>query len=229
MTEPDYSSAYISGLFQEMARTYGLVNLITSFGFAVRWRRQCLAAITLPNNPIVVDLMSGMGELGTRLPRSAAITGIDFCPAMCEKARQNLPRATILECDALRSPLPENCADAVVSSFGLKTLAPDDFPRFAREVHRILKPGGAFSFLEISVPRHSMLKVPYMFYLHRVIPFLGRLMLGNPDNYRMLGLYTEAFQNCSRAAAAFAEAGLELTPSSFFFGCASGFHGRKPS
>jgi demethylmenaquinone methyltransferase/2-methoxy-6-polyprenyl-1,4-benzoquinol methylase len=35
-----------------------------------------------------------------------------------------------------------------------------------------------------------------MFYLKHIIPGIGRLLLGNPENYRMLGVYTEKFGNC---------------------------------
>jgi len=59
-----YNPASIRILFNEMARTYGAVNLVSSFGFAVRWRHQCIARLP-PTVPLrrVADLMSGMGEL----------------------------------------------------------------------------------------------------------------------------------------------------------------------
>jgi demethylmenaquinone methyltransferase/2-methoxy-6-polyprenyl-1,4-benzoquinol methylase len=66
-----------------------------------------------------------------------------------------------------------------------------------------------------------------MFYLRYIIPLIGRIFLGNPDNYRMLGIYTERFNNCSGMADALKHAGLEVEYRSFFFGCASGLRGRK--
>jgi demethylmenaquinone methyltransferase/2-methoxy-6-polyprenyl-1,4-benzoquinol methylase len=67
-----------------------------------------------------------------------------------------------------------------------------------------------------------------MFYLKWLIPLVGRLLLGNPDSYRMLGVYTQAFDNAMHFAACLREAGLEVAPVSYFFGCATGVRGIKP-
>ena len=67
-----------------------------------------------------------------------------------------------------------------------------------------------------------------MFYLKRLIPIIGRMLLGNPDCYRMLGVYTEAFQNMSHFASCLRDAGLEVTLVTHFFGCATGVRGIKP-
>ena len=115
----------------------------------------------------------------------------------------------------------------MVSAFGLKTFSTDQQSIAARELHRILKPGGRFSLVEVSVPRASILRVPYLFYLKRVIPALGRIFLGNPDNYRLLGVYTQAFLP-SQMARHLADAGLEVVRRPLFFGCATLFTGRRP-
>ena len=39
-----------------------------------------------------------------------------------------------------------------------------------------------------------LLRWPYLFYIKHVIPWVGRAFLGNPQNYRMLGVYTEEFR-----------------------------------
>lgn len=58
-----YDPQAVKRLFDEMARTYGVVNTLSSFGFNRHWRRQCLRAIPLPPGGSAVDLMTGMGEL----------------------------------------------------------------------------------------------------------------------------------------------------------------------
>ena len=67
-----------------------------------------------------------------------------------------------------------------------------------------------------------------MFYLKRVIPLIGRLFLGNPDCYRMLGVYTEAFGDATFFAECLRTAGLESSLVSHLFGCATGVRGTKP-
>ena len=87
--------------------------------------------------------------------------------------------------------------------------------------------GGTYSFIEISVPDARALRIAYMFYMKRVIPLVGRVLLGNPANYRLLGTYTEEFGDCAHFARCLERAGLEATFVRYFFGCATGVVGRK--
>ena len=50
---------------------------------------------------------------------------------------------------------------------------------FASEIARILKPSGTYSVLEISLPESAILRVPYNWYLSKVIPIFGKLLLGD--------------------------------------------------
>ena len=216
-----------------MASTYGHVNLISSFGFTARWRRQGVAQLPLASAECVVDLMSGMGELwrslAPSLPASARVIGVDISPEMARRTKRewHFP-VEVRVADVLAWNPEAGIADVVVSSFGLKTFDLEQQQRLAWLVARLLKPGGAYSFVEISVPRFLPLRAALMFYLKWLIPLVGRLMLGNPDSYRMLGVFTEAFNNASHFAGCLEEAGLQAVPASYFFGCATGVRGIKP-
>jgi len=216
-----------------MASTYGHVNLISSFGFTARWRHQVVAGLPLASAGHIVDLMSGMGELwrslAAALPASARVVGVDISPEMARRTHRewHFP-VEVCVADVLEWRPQYGLADVVVSSFGLKTFDRDQQRRLAHAVAQLLKPGGAYSFVEIPVPPYLALRAAYMFYLKRVIPLVGRVLLGNPDSYRMLGLYTEAFENVNYFAACLKEAGLEAVNVSYFFGCATGVRGIKP-
>lgn len=176
-----YDPDSVRRLFNDMASTYGHVNLISSFGFTVRWRHQVVADLPLGSASRVVDLMSGMGELWRslkpRLSASATLVGVDFSEEMSQRAPKNWPfQVEVRVADVLADQLPPG-ADVVVSSFGLKTFSREQQSLLARRVAEILKPGGAFSFIEMSVPRGRLLRPAYMFYLKHVIPLLGRLCL----------------------------------------------------
>lgn len=233
-----YTSDFVRSLFKEMSATYGLVNMVSSFGFCHRWRKQCLALVGAQAGETVVDLMSGMGELWPGLAAATEnggeLIGLDFSKEMCARGkelieRRSFRRASILLEDVLDNTIPAACADVVVSSFGLKTFSQHQLSHIAAEVARILKPGGRFAMLEISVTPYAVLRVPYMFYLEKIIPLFGWIMLGNPDNYRLLGVYTKAFRDCTRAAELFRRAGLEVKQTSFFAGCATAVSGTKPA
>ncbi len=232
-----HNPAFVRALFDEMSASYGWVNLVSSLGFARRWRRQCVAMAAPSTGSRVIDLMSGMGELGPdlgrRLGADGQLTALDISPRMCDEAiRLNLKRLPcpikVLNEDVLANSIPNESADHVYSSFGLKTFDQKQTYQLAGEVARILKPAGTFAFLEISAPPNNLLRLPYEFYIGKLIPLIGKLFMGNWDNYRLLGVYTRSFGDCSRVVPAFREAGLNVELRSYFFGCATGLVGRKP-
>ncbi|HSY92999.1 MAG TPA: class I SAM-dependent methyltransferase [Candidatus Binatus sp.] len=232
-TQPGYDPKAIRALFDEMASTYGIVNFISSFGFAARWRHQLVEGLPLTDASHIVDLMSGRNELcrsvAPHVAATARMTAIDISPEMTRRARKHWPfRVEILLEDVLTWECQPASADTVISSFGLKTFDPAQQEQLSQRVARILRPGGTFSFVEISVPPSPLLRLFYLFYLNRVIPWIGRLFLGNPANYRLLGVYTEAFGTCQHFAECLRQQGLEVAETSYFFGCATGVRGIRP-
>jgi ubiquinone/menaquinone biosynthesis methyltransferase len=233
LEDAKYDSESVRSLFDEMASTYGHVNLISSFGFTARWRHQAVAGLPLESAECVIDLMSGMGELWRSLsrvlPASARVVGVDISPEMTRRAHKAWPfTVDIAVADVLQWDAMSSSADAVVCSFGLKTFDRDQQQRLASTVARLLKPGGVYSFIEISVPSLLPVRAAYMFYLKWIIPLVGRVLLGNPECYRMLGVYTEAFGDAAHFAKCLTSVGLKGTAVSYCFGCATGVRGMKP-
>ncbi len=237
-TQPAYDAQTIRALFDEMAATYGIVNFIASFGFAARWRHQLVSSLLLANASHtalthIVDLMSGSNELcrsvAPHIAAGARITALDISPEMIRRARRDWPfRVDVLLEDVLTWDSPPASADAVISSFGLKTFDRAQQEQLSQRVAHLLRPGGAFSFVEISLPPSLLLRPLYLFYLNRIIPSIGRLFLGNPANYRLLGIYTQAFGTCRHFADCLRQQGLQVIETNYFFGCATGVRGIKP-
>jgi demethylmenaquinone methyltransferase/2-methoxy-6-polyprenyl-1,4-benzoquinol methylase len=235
-SEEIYDPEYVRGLFDEMSRTYGITNSVTSFGFAKRWRRQCVGLGGIQPGMTVYDLMTGMGEcwnlIDHRLAGRGEIVALDISEEMCKRAEEqrayvSCREVEVVNDDFLENGLPDASADCVISSFGLKTFSDEQKKIVAQQIARILKPGGRFSLLEISIPTVEVLRKPYMGYLKYCIPCTGKMFLGNPDNYRMLGVYTERFGNCQRMGEYLAECGLRVEMKFFFYGCATGVCGVK--
>ncbi len=219
-----------------MAASYERVNYLTSFGFSLRWRKQFIRAMPSAKNKIMAaDLMTGLGENWQFIKKhnqQAEITAIDFSEGMLKIAAKRNKKnynqeIRIVNADVLESPFPDETFDLIVCAFGLKTLNQQQVKKLAEETFRLLKPGGRYSFIEVSVPTNIFLKKLYLFYLEHIIPLIGRLFLGNPAQYKMLSFYTREFNNAEKAFGLFKAAGLAPYYKKYFKGCATGFSGQK--
>ncbi|MFA7688258.1 MAG: class I SAM-dependent methyltransferase [Moheibacter sp.] len=231
-----YEPEFVKKLFDQMSASYERMNYITSFGFSIRWRKQFIQKMTATDEKVkVIDLLSGLGEnwnyLIKRFP-NAEFYALDFSDEMIEKSKKkNIEkldnRFMILNQNFLESDLASNEFDIVSCAYGMKTFNEKQLEIIAKEVSRILKPGGKFSFVEVSKPEQSILHFFYSLYIGKIIPILGKLFLGNPHDYKMLWIYTEKFQNAKRVVEIFERENLKAKYDSYFFGCASGISGVK--
>jgi demethylmenaquinone methyltransferase/2-methoxy-6-polyprenyl-1,4-benzoquinol methylase len=231
----DFQSGHLIALFARMARTYGAVNLLSSFGFSHLWRKACVRELEACRAHRCADLMAGMGEASLLLAREAgegiSVDAVDFCPAMCERARRNAASAgesgiRVTEADVLGLEQSE-AYDRVVASFGLKTLDDRALRRFATVLFKLMKPGARAVLVEIHGPSNALRSL-FLFYMRYVIPCIGRLMLGDPDCYRSLSVYTESFAVRDRLTEDLRAAGFVASERSLFFGCARLYRADKP-
>ena len=233
-----YNPIYVKALFDEMSVSYEKMNYITSFGFSSIWRRQFLQHINKNNHkPQIIDLLCGMGETWHDIKKvfpQAQLTGLDFSGEMLKKAHGKntflfADKATIIQQDILQNDLQNDYFDIVTCAFGLKTFNKNQLLILAKEVSRILKVGGQFTFIEVSAPKNIILRHLYGFYLGKIIPIIGRVFLLQPAQYQMLWQYVLLFQNARQAASIFESVGLKIQYNSYFYGCATGFSGKKVS
>ncbi len=166
-TEAD-ASRKVREMFTQIAPRYDFLNHLLSLELDRLWRartaRHLLPILERPEAR-VLDLCCGTGDLALALARvgSAQILGADFSHAMLLRAQaKNGARASsaregnptgvcFFEADALRLPFADASLDLVTSAFGFRNLA--NYADGLKEIHRVLKPGGALAILGTSFGR----------------------------------------------------------------------------
>lgn len=105
---------------------------------------------------VVIDLGSGAGNdafiARHETGEAGKVIGIDFTPAMIEKARQNAEvrgfnNVEFRQGDIEKMPITANVADVIVSNCVLNLVPNKD--AVIKEIYRVLKPGGHFSISDI--------------------------------------------------------------------------------
>lgn len=233
-----YDPHFVKEVFDRCSGAYIAFSYICSMGFTERWRKQCVDALELGDNAQTgYDLMAGTGEVWPHLlaanPQINRIVAVDISSGMHRRAIKRLHamrahRIDFIEDDVLASTLPDNSADFVISTFGLKTFNTAQHLQLATLVERVLKPGGRFAFIEASDPKGWWLRPLYLFHLRRVLPLIERLLLRGAQDFSMIGTYSTNFGDAQNFTRMLGEAGLDAHFRKAFFGCASLAFGSKP-
>lgn len=176
--------AKVARLFDELAPAYDRFNLIASFGLDGCWRAR--TASRLPVGGKILDIGCGTGDLAlaaaARVGPGGRVTGVDFSEAMLARARDKAAAARAGNVEFVRAsaddlPFAGGTFDAVVSAFVLRSLA-GIRDRCAREMGRVLRPGGEAFLLELSRPPAPGLRLLHSLYLRFLVPAIGRLSAG---------------------------------------------------
>src|ERR1700755_554104 len=56
------SSRLMRAMFDTVAPRYDFITRAFSYGMDIRWKQQGVQQVTLPSNPVVLDLASGTGD-----------------------------------------------------------------------------------------------------------------------------------------------------------------------
>jgi demethylmenaquinone methyltransferase / 2-methoxy-6-polyprenyl-1,4-benzoquinol methylase len=181
----------VKGVFDSVARKYDLMNDLMSMGLHRAWKAYTVAVANLREGDKVLDIAAGTGDLTRAFSRKVGARGsvvhTDINEAMLRQGRERLENEGLLLptvlCDAESLPFPSGHFDLVSVAFGLRNMTHKD--NALAEMCRVLRPGGRLLVLEFSKVAPPLEKA-YDWYSFKMLPFLGRLTVGDADSYRYL-------------------------------------------
>jgi demethylmenaquinone methyltransferase/2-methoxy-6-polyprenyl-1,4-benzoquinol methylase len=162
-------------LFDRIAPVYDAMNRVMTAGLDRSWRRLTVEAVVQPGDR-VLDACCGTGDLAIAAERDGGIvTGLDFSPAMLERARRKSDTVDWVEGDLLALPFADGSFDAATVGFGVRNVG--DLDVALAELRRVLRPRGRLAILEITQPR-GVLRPFFALWFDRVVPLLGKILPG---------------------------------------------------
>ncbi|MCF7732248.1 MAG: ubiquinone/menaquinone biosynthesis methyltransferase [Akkermansiaceae bacterium] len=220
--------AYVRTAFARIADRYVLTNHVLSCGMDLWWRHVVSRRIRGWQPKRLLDVASGTGDLALKLQQTCPdceIIASDFCPEMLAHASSRGVKQTLVA-DALALPFPDDEFDVVTVAFGLRNM--EDYPKAITEMRRVLKPGGHLVILDFSLPT-GLMRGPYRFYLHRILPRLAGWLTREQDAYEYLGGSIEAFPSGAAMTDLLTTCGFRATSATpLTFGVVSCYVGRQP-
>ena len=222
-------AVYVRDAFARIADRYVLTNHVLSCGADIWWRKVVTSRIKRWKPARLLDVASGTGDLALEIQDACLdceVVASDFCAEMLRHASDRGLRETVVA-DALNLPFPDGGFDVVTVAFGLRNMA--DYPAALREMRRVLKPGGRLVILDFSLPA-GLLRGPYRFYLHKVLPRMAGWLTGQRDAYEYLGGSIEQFPSGTKMCELLETCGFESARSDGLTGgVVSVYEGTNPA
>lgn len=206
---PDHHT--VVPLFDQIAPVYDSLNRVISWGRDQKWRRDLARHMDLNPGQRILDVSAGTGDMEPAIKRVSSeieVIGIDPSRPMTDLHRAKVPGAVLTQGIAESLPIKDRSVDRAVCTFGLRNF--ENRPAAYKEIHRILKPGGLWGFLEMSAPSGTIFSHIYGFYFKRIVPQIGRAFSPGPGAYEYLRDSVYAFPGIELLEAEHREAGFSL-------------------
>lgn len=236
-TKEDPSS--ILQMFNQIAKRYDRANDVISFGLNRVWNRKLIKKLIINTESIcILDLCCGTGDTSFSYLRKASkrckACLVDFSSEMLECAKEKASRECFdvkhelhfLQSDVQSIALNNQQFDYATVAYGIRNVK--DIKKCVQEVYRLLKPGGRFGILELTLPPNFIWNKMYGFYLNNILPSLGRWVTKDPDAYRYLCRSIQSFIEPTELLSILENAGFRETEKHLLLGgIATIFIGKK--
>ena len=180
----------VQNVFNNVYDKYDLMNDFMSFGIHRFWKKDLIMMMSPNINKKLIDVACGTGDIGKLflevVKNKGQVFNVDPNKKMIEQGKKRigfLKNMTWKLGKAEKLGFKKNFFDYYTISFGLRNTK--DINKSIKEAYRVLKPGGRFLCLEFSKIENSNINFLYKNY-SRLIPEIGKLIVGKKDPYRYL-------------------------------------------
>ncbi|MCI0401119.1 MAG: bifunctional demethylmenaquinone methyltransferase/2-methoxy-6-polyprenyl-1,4-benzoquinol methylase UbiE [Gammaproteobacteria bacterium] len=191
---PEEKTRRVMGVFNAVASHYDVMNDLMSFGVHRLWKRFAVHLAGVRSGQQVLDVAGGTGDLAYHFAKIVGPKGrvvlTDINPSMLSRGRSALiDRGLVanihyVQANAEHLPFGDNIFDCVTIAFGLRNVS--DQRAALAAMYGSLKFGGRLVILEFSRVRLPLLRRIYDAYSFRVVPWLGKVVVGDDASYRYL-------------------------------------------
>ena len=189
----------VQNVFDQVYDQYDLMNDFMSLGVHRLWKKDLLNMMNPTSNQKLIDVACGTGDIAklflNYVNKKSYVTCVDPNTGMIKKGKEKLKKFNNLNwvvASAEKLPMTINSFDFYTISFGLRNTK--DLNKSLSEAYRVLKPGGRYLCLEFSKIENSGLDFIYKKY-SKVIPSIGKLIVGEKEPYEYLVKSIENFVN----------------------------------
>ena len=189
----------VQNVFDQVYDQYDLMNDFMSLGVHRLWKKDLLNMMNPTSNQKLIDVACGTGDIAklflNYVNKKSYVTCVDPNIGMIKKGKEKLKKFNNLNwvvASAEKLPMDINSFDFYTISFGLRNTK--DLNKSISEAYRVLKPGGRYLCLEFSKIENSGLDFMYKKY-SKVIPSIGKLIVGEKEPYEYLVKSIENFVN----------------------------------
>ena len=223
-------------MFNEIAKTYDLLNRLLAFGLDIQWRKKLLTFMDKADDIEMLDLATGTADVLIMLAKEKAAiikgVGVDMAANMLEIGRHKIQKAQLdqrlelKEGDANNIPADENSFDYTTMSFGIRNV--EDPTVVLKEMRRVLRGGGRTLILEFSLPKNLIVRWGHIFYLRHIVPVIGWMFSGHYRAYKYLNQTIEDFPYGDAFCQLLKDAGfVNVKANPLFLGVATIYQGDK--
>lgn len=184
----------VNNVFNDVSSRYDLMNDFMSFGLHRLWKKRLINMVPVQSKNIL-DVASGTGDIAINISEDQRFTNCntilcDINSAMLNTGRNRIidrnmiNRVSFVVGDAEKLPCKDNSFDCYIVAFGIRNVT--NIQKALKEAYRVLKPGGKFLCLELSMIDEKTFAKLYDFYSFNVIPFVGQFITKKREAYQYL-------------------------------------------